>query len=45
MQVLHADFLKRMGSEILAARLRRFPPMSANMQRKHVPAEDFPFRD
>jgi mannose-6-phosphate isomerase-like protein (cupin superfamily) len=43
MQVPNADFLERTGSEILGARLWRFPPKSANTLHKHVRAEEFYF--
>jgi mannose-6-phosphate isomerase-like protein (cupin superfamily) len=43
MQIPNADFLERTGSEILGARLWRFPPESANTLHKHVRAEEFYF--
>jgi mannose-6-phosphate isomerase-like protein (cupin superfamily) len=43
MQIPNADFLERTGSEILGARLWRFPPGSANTLHKHVRAEEFYF--
>ncbi len=43
MQIPHADFLERTKSEILGARIWRFPPMSANTLHKHVWAEEFCF--
>lgn len=43
MRIPNADFLERTGSENLAARLWRFPPMSANTLHKHIRAEEFYF--
>ncbi len=43
MRIPNADFLERTGSEILGARLWRFPPRSANTLHKHVKAEEFYF--
>jgi mannose-6-phosphate isomerase-like protein (cupin superfamily) len=43
MRIPNADFLERTGSEILGARLWRFPPRSANTLHKHVLAEEFYF--
>ena len=43
MQIPNADFLERSGSQILGARLWRFPPQSANTLHKHVRAEEFYF--
>ena len=43
MCIPNADFLERTGSEILGARLWRFPPKSANTLHKHVRAEEFYF--
>ncbi len=43
MHIPNADFLERTGSQILGARLWRFPPMSANTWHKHVKAEEFYF--
>src|SRR5437868_862808 len=43
MRIPNADFLERTGSEILGARLWRFPPQSANTLHKHVKAEAFYF--
>lgn len=43
MQIPNADFLERTGSQILGARLWRFPPHSANTLHKHVRAEEFYF--
>ena len=43
MRIPNADFLERTGSEILGARLWRFPPGSANTLHKHVLAEEFYF--
>lgn len=43
MQIPNADFLERTGSQILGARLWRFPPKSANTLHKHVKAEEFYF--
>src|SRR5215475_11048733 len=43
MKIPNADFLERTKSEILGARLWRFPPKSANTLHKHVRAEEFYF--
>ena len=43
MKIPYADFLERTGSQILGARLWRFPPKSANTLHKHVRAEEFYF--
>ncbi len=43
MAIPNADFLERTGSEILGARLWRFPPHSANTLHKHIKAEEFYF--
>ena len=43
MRIPNADFLERTGSEILGARLWRFPPQSANTLHKHIKAEEFYF--
>ena len=43
MRIPNADFLERTGSEILGARLWRFPPKSANTLHKHIRAEEFYF--
>ena len=43
MQIPNADFLERTGSENLAARLWRLPPMSANTLHKHIRQEEFFF--
>ena len=43
MKIPNADFLERTGSENLAARLWRLPPMSANTLHKHVRQEEFFF--
>ena len=43
MQIPNADFLERTGSQILGARLWRFPPQSANTLHKHIRAEEFYF--
>ena len=43
MRIPNADFLERTKSEILGARLWRFPPKSANTLHKHVRAEEFYF--
>lgn len=43
MRIPNADFLERTGSEILGARLWRFPPQSANTLHKHIRAEEFYF--
>jgi mannose-6-phosphate isomerase-like protein (cupin superfamily) len=43
MRIPNADFLERTKSEILGARLWRFPPKSANTLHKHVKAEEFYF--
>ena len=43
MKIPYADFLERTKSEILGARLWRFPPKSANTLHKHVSAEEFYF--
>jgi mannose-6-phosphate isomerase-like protein (cupin superfamily) len=43
MRIPNADFLERTGSQILGARLWRFPPKSANTLHKHVTAEEFYF--
>jgi mannose-6-phosphate isomerase-like protein (cupin superfamily) len=43
MQIPYADLLDRSGSEILGARLWRFPPKSANTLHRHVKAEEFYF--
>lgn len=43
MKIPNADFLERTKSEILGARLWRFPPKSANTLHKHIRAEEFYF--
>jgi len=43
MKIPYADFLERTKSEILGARLWRFPPKSAITLHKHVRAEEFYF--
>jgi mannose-6-phosphate isomerase-like protein (cupin superfamily) len=43
MRIPNADFLERTGSEILGARLWRYPPGSAGTLHKHVQAEEFYF--
>jgi mannose-6-phosphate isomerase-like protein (cupin superfamily) len=43
MRIPNGDFLERTGSQILGARLWRFPPKSANTLHKHVRAEEFYF--
>ncbi len=43
MKIPYADLLERTRSEILGARLWRFPPRSANTHHKHVKAEEFYF--
>lgn len=43
MKIPFADLLERTGSEILGARLWRFPPKSANTLHRHIKAEEFYF--
>jgi len=43
MKIPNADFLERTHSEILGARLWRFPPKSANTLHRHRCAEEFYF--
>lgn len=43
MGIPNADYLERTGSELLGARLWRFPPRSANALHRHVLAEEFYF--
>jgi mannose-6-phosphate isomerase-like protein (cupin superfamily) len=43
MKIPNADFLERTGSEILGARLWKFPPKSANTLHRHPKAEEFYF--
>ena len=43
MKIPNADFLERTKSELLGARLWRFPPKSANTLHKHIRAEEFYF--
>ena len=43
MKVPNADFLERTGSELLGARLWRYPPNSAGTLHKHIRAEEFYF--
>jgi mannose-6-phosphate isomerase-like protein (cupin superfamily) len=43
MKIPNADFLERTGSEILGARLWKFPPKSANAFHRHPKAEEFYF--
>jgi mannose-6-phosphate isomerase-like protein (cupin superfamily) len=43
MQIPNADYLERTKSELLGARLWRFPPKSANTLHKHHRAEEFYF--
>ena len=43
MKIPYGDLLERTKSEILGARLWRFPPRSANTLHKHVKAEEFYF--
>ena len=42
-KIPNADFLERTGSEILGARLWKFPPKSANTLHRHPKAEEFYF--
>lgn len=43
MKIPFVDLLEHTKSEILGARLWRFPPMSANTLHKHMKAEEFYF--
>jgi mannose-6-phosphate isomerase-like protein (cupin superfamily) len=43
MRIPNADFLERTQSELLSARLWRFPPNSASTLHKHVRQEEFYF--
>lgn len=43
MKIPNADFLERTKSEILGARLWRFPPKSANTLHRHPRMEEFYF--
>jgi mannose-6-phosphate isomerase-like protein (cupin superfamily) len=43
MKIPNADFLERTKSEILGARLWRYPPGSAGTLHKHVKSEEFYF--
>lgn len=43
MKIPNADYLERIGSENLGARLWRLPPKSANTLHKHLRAEEFYF--
>src|SRR5215213_3988999 len=43
MKISNADFLERMGTENLAARLWRLPPKSASTLHKHIRQEEFYF--
>ena len=43
MRIPNADFLERTKSEILGARLWRFPPRSANTLHRHPKMEEFYF--
>ena len=43
MRIPNADFLERTKTELLSARLWRFPPNSANTLHKHIRAEEFYF--
>ena len=43
MKIPNADFLERTKSEILGARLWRFPPQSANTLHRHPKMEEFYF--
>jgi mannose-6-phosphate isomerase-like protein (cupin superfamily) len=43
MRIPNADFLERTKSEILSARLWRFPPKSANTLHRHPKMEEFYF--
>ncbi len=43
LKIPNADFLERTGSEILGARLWKFPPKSANTLHRHPKAEEFYF--
>ena len=43
MRIPNADFLERTGSELLAARLWRLPPRSANTLHRHPKMEEFYF--
>jgi len=43
MRIPNADFLERTKSQMLGARLWRFPPKSANTLHKHILAEEFYF--
>jgi mannose-6-phosphate isomerase-like protein (cupin superfamily) len=43
MKIPFADLLERTKSEILGARIWRFPPKSANTLHRHVKAEEFYF--
>lgn len=43
MKIPYKDLLDKSGSEIIGARLWRFPPQSAGTWHKHVKAEEFYF--
>ena len=43
MKIPNADFLERTRSELLGARLWRFPPKSANTLHQHITSEEFYF--
>jgi mannose-6-phosphate isomerase-like protein (cupin superfamily) len=43
MKIPNADFLERTKSEILGARLWRYPPKSAGTLHRHIKAEEFYF--
>ena len=43
MKIPYADYLEQTKSQILGARIWRFPPKSANTLHKHVRAEEFYF--
>jgi mannose-6-phosphate isomerase-like protein (cupin superfamily) len=43
MCIPNADFLERTGSEMMGARLWRFPPKSANTLHRHITSEEFFF--
>ena len=43
MRIPNADFLERTKTELLSARLWRFPPNSASTLHKHIRAEEFYF--
>jgi len=43
MKIPNADYLARIGSTNLSARLWRLPPKSANAMHKHIRQEEFYF--